>query len=87
MRLILDEIFGKDGYRNEIIWQKTLSSKAQSKQFGNIHDSIFLYSKSDQNNFNVIFEARSQETTEKRFPLIDKSGKRYVLDNFTQAGQ
>lgn len=87
MRLVLDEIFGKEKYKNEIIWQKTLSSKAQSKQFGNIHDSIFLYSKSDQNQFNPIFEERSESVTEKRFPLIDKEGKRYVLDNFTQAGQ
>ena len=87
MRLILDEVFDNGNFKNEIVWQKTLSSKAQSKQFGNIHDNIFLYSKTEINKFNPIFEDRTGEVTKKRFPLVDKNGKRYVLDNFTQAGQ
>lgn len=88
LRAILDEIFGVDNFRNEIIWQKTLSRKAQSSQFGNMHDTILFYSKSNESTFNIIYEPRDKETTEKRFPYIDEtSGKRYVLDNFTQAGQ
>lgn len=88
IRAIMDEVFGANNFRNEIIWQKTLSRKAQSSQFGNMHDTILFYSKSSNTTFNVIFEARDKETTEKRFPYIDeKTGRRYVLDNFTQAGQ
>jgi len=88
LRLVLDEIFGKDNFRNEIVWQKTLSRKSQSGQFGNIHDSIIFYSKGDNIDFNPIFEKRSEETIKNRFPHIEeKTGKRYVLDNFTQAGQ
>lgn len=88
IRLVLNEIFGEANYRNELIWQKTLSRKAQSLQFGNMHDSILFYSKSDRAVFNSIYELRDEETKEKRFPHIDpKSGKRFVLDNFTQAGQ
>lgn len=88
LRAILDEIFGVDNFRNEIIWQKTLSRKAQSSQFGNMHDTILFYSKSNESTFNIIYEPRDKETTEKRFPYIDETtGKRYVLDNFTQAGQ
>ena len=88
MRLLLDELFGKECFRNEIIWQKTLSRKAQSNQYGNIHDTIFFYSKSSTSTINPIFEERDQDTIEKRFPLIDPiSKRRYVLDNFTQAGQ
>lgn len=88
LRAILDEIFGIDNFRNEIIWQKTLSRKAQSSQFGNMHDTILFYSKSSDSTFNIIYEQRDKETTEKRFPYVDEvTGKRYVLDNFTQAGQ
>src|SRR3989339_1288978 len=37
MRLILDEIFGKENYRNEIVWKRTYSTKAQSISFGKTH--------------------------------------------------
>lgn len=88
IRSIMNEIFGLEHFRNEIIWQKTLSRKSQSGQFGNIHDTIIYFSKSDSSIFNTIFEERDEETTKKRFPLIDeKTKRRYVLDNFTQAGQ
>ena len=88
VKLMMDEVFGSEGFRNEIIWQKTLSRKAQSQQFGNIHDYILFYGKSGSTTFNAIYEERDQTTTEKRFPFVDdKTGRRYVLDNFTQAGQ
>lgn len=88
IRCLLDDVFGPENYRNEIIWQKTLSRKTQSGQFGNMHDTILFYSKSSETTFNTIYEERDKETTEKRFPYVDeKTGKRYVLDNFTQAGQ
>ncbi len=87
VKIMLDEIFGVDSFRNEIIWQKTLSRKAQSNQFGNMHDTIFFYSKGNPV-FNTLYEKRDEETIEKRFPEIEEeTGKRYVLDNFTQAGQ
>lgn len=52
LRLLLDDIFSKSNYINEIIWQKIRTTKAQSKGFGVVHDSIFLYSKSEKTSFN-----------------------------------
>jgi len=87
LRLMLDEVFGNTNFRNEIIWQKTLSRKSQSNQFGNMHDTIFFYSKTDTSKIKSIYEKRDARSTEKRFPHIDKeTGRRYVLDNFTQEG-
>jgi DNA modification methylase len=87
MRLILDEVFGKDNFVNEIIWQKTMSRKSQTKGFGGIHDSIFFYRRSGKGVFTTQFDPRSAEETEARFPEIEvETGKRYVWDNFTQAG-
>ena len=45
MRLILDDIFGKDCFRNEIIWQRVYSHNDTDK-YGNIHDVILYYLKS-----------------------------------------
>ncbi len=39
LRLLLDEIFGWERFRNEITWQKIHSSKAQSSSFGNVSDT------------------------------------------------
>lgn len=54
VKLLLDEIFDKDNLINEIIWCRQSSSahKAQgedsvSKSFIKAHDSVFLYSKSE----------------------------------------
>lgn len=51
MRTVLDEIFGKNNFINEIIWQKIRTTKAQSVGFGNVHDSILFYSKGDKPEF------------------------------------
>ena len=47
VKVLLDEIFGDDNFRNEIIWQKTYSSKAQSDSFGKAEGRITF----TQNNF------------------------------------
>lgn len=46
VKLILDDIWGKGNFRNEIIWKYTGSLQPQ-KDFARKHDSIFRYSKTD----------------------------------------
>ena len=88
MRLILDEVFGKDNFVNEIIWQKTMSRKSQTNGFGGVHDSIFFYRKSSKGVFTTQFDLRTADEVKARFPEVEQeTGKRYVWDNFTQAGR
>ncbi|MEE0934184.1 MAG: site-specific DNA-methyltransferase [Methanobrevibacter sp.] len=51
IRLILDELFGKENFRNEIIWCYTGASNV-GKDFPKKHDTIFRYSKSNNYIFN-----------------------------------
>jgi len=51
MRLVLDEIFGKNNFVNEIIWCTTGASRVD-KNFPRKHDTILFYSKSKQYTFN-----------------------------------
>jgi DNA modification methylase len=51
VKIILDEIFGKENFRNEIIWHYRTGNLAK-KQFQRKHDNIYFYSKSDSLNFN-----------------------------------
>jgi len=48
---ILDKLFGLKNFRNEIIWYYNRWTNV-SKQFQNMHDTIFWYSKSNHYTFN-----------------------------------
>jgi len=89
IRLILDEIFGKNNFGNEIIWQKLTSAKSQAKTYPNIHDTLFFFSKDKEKNiFNTQYVAKSQKLLKTHYRYIDeKTGKRYSLADFTQKGQ
>ena len=87
LRMLLGEVFLADGFVNEIIWQKTLSRKAQTVGFGNIHDTIAFYRKGNKATFNQQYDERDEQATAARFPEVeDSTNLRYVWDNFTQAG-
>ena len=55
IRNILDEIFGKDKFINEIIWSYK-SGGATKSRYGRKHDSIHFFSKNKTYVFNVIKE-------------------------------
>ena len=85
---ILDKIFGEKNFRNEIIWQKIRSSKKQAIQFGNIHDMIYFYSKGDTYTFNQLFVDLDPKRLETHYSNVEPhTNRRFMLDNFTQAGQ
>jgi DNA modification methylase len=67
IRLVLDEIFGKDNFKNEIVW-KYSGGRLGGRTFGRKHDTIFWFSKSEQWTFNPD-EVRDQyaEATLERF--------------------
>ena len=52
VKTIIDDIFGYNFFRNEIIWRYRTGNLAEN-QFQRKHDNIFFYSKSDKPTFNV----------------------------------
>ncbi len=58
IRLSLDEIFGKENFRNEIIWGYSGWRRADNQQFSRKHDTIFYYSKDREKwNYSVVTES------------------------------
>jgi site-specific DNA-methyltransferase (adenine-specific) len=53
LKILLDEIFGKSNFRNEIIWCYTGPGSPAMRQFNRKSDSIFWYSKGEKWTFNV----------------------------------
>jgi len=72
IKLLMDEIFGQDNFRNELIWAYRRWA-AQSKIFQNSHDVILWYSKSDQYTWNQPYEKYADEAA--HFTEEDEKGK------------
>ncbi len=80
-RMLLNDIFGKENFRNEIIWRRKQATSYGDKYFGIVSDTIFLYSKTDKNIFHTI-KSLNDENTQKyikeRFVFSDKDGRKYM---------
>lgn len=80
VRAMLDEVFGKENFVNEIVWKKYSGVKNQaSKKFTTQTDSIFLYSKTGNHIFNQPFREMSKEYIKQEYKYVDEKGKRYAL--------
>ncbi len=78
MRLILDEVFGKDNFINEIIWDKGFRGTESKRNFQKSHETIFYYVKSD----NYIWNQQGQPYKDDslgRYNKVDDDGRRYAL--------
>jgi len=51
-KAVLDEIFGADRYVSEIVWKRQ-TAHSDSHSYANLHDVIFLYTKSAAYSFNT----------------------------------
>jgi DNA modification methylase len=86
-KVVLDEVLSAGNFRSEIIWQKIRSSKAQSSRYGNVHDVLLFYSASQDPTFSPIRLQHSDSYLKSHYRYAEaKTGRRYRLDNFTQAG-
>lgn len=71
LRVILDEIFGPECFRNEIVWRRApnLGRQAASRQLGRVVDSIFVYSRTAGALFRGEAPRKSSEVP------LDRNGK------------
>lgn len=77
-KTILDEVFGYENFRNEIVWvyPNKMSGAVNSKNFVRMHDSIFLYSKSEKNIFNVLKVERDVPVKQSKRVKVDGKNMR-----------
>ena len=82
VKILLDDIFGKENFLNEIIWcygERELSQR----YFNRKHDVIYFYSKNSTNE-NRIFNCwditlNYSEGSIKKYNMVDKDGRKYQI--------
>lgn len=57
LRCVMDEIFGAESFRNEVIWHYSGWLRASATQFARKHDNIFFYSKNSNSKINTVYES------------------------------
>lgn len=84
-RVLLDEIFGAENFRAEIIWQRT-SSHTSTRDFGPIHDTIACYAKTAAHIWHPHFVPYEQEFIEQYYRYDDGDGRLYWPGDITAPG-
>jgi adenine-specific DNA-methyltransferase len=82
VRTILDEVFGRSLFVNEIVWKRRSGYMGTYNKFGNITDSIFIYSKTEDFTFHEQTGADDPDYVA-RFSKTDSKGRFYTTDNLT----
>jgi len=84
VKIIMDEIFGRNNLVNQIIWQRT-GAHNDPKAFGRNYDIILFYQKSEKRLWNDAIK-EYDKTHIKRYFRQDPDGRWYRLNNPTGKG-
>ena len=85
VKILLDEVFGEENFRNEIIWKRA-TAHSDAEFYGNNFDCIYFYTKSQtQYTFNTVFQPYD-EAYIARFSRTDPDGRRWDSGNLTAKG-
>lgn len=74
LRILMDEIFGRENLMNEIIWRYRTYIGQVKEYFPKKHDTIFWYKKNFRPQFNLIYEENLEETVDY------KRWEKYIVD-------
>lgn len=86
VKILMDEIFGEDNFRNEIIWQRT-GAHNDAGRYGNVHDNLFWYTKGSEYYFEIGYIDLSEEHLSTRFSLVEEeNGRQFFAGPITAPG-
>ncbi len=74
LKLLMDAVFGAISYRNEVIWKRTYAHGSASR-WGDIHDTLLFYSKTDNYTWNKISQQYDASYLQSKYRFQDQRGK------------
>ena len=81
VRMIMDEVFGEENFRNEIIWSYKFRMMPSTRMFNRKHDTIFFYAKSDSTAIDMPTEEWTEEdiaARRKQAIHSDDDGRKWI---------
>jgi len=87
LKVLMDEVFGRDMFINDITRIKCSPKNFSRKGYGNIKDMILFYSKTKKYIWNEPREKMSEEAIKRLFSKIDKNGRRYTTTPLHAPGE
>lgn len=86
-KIICDEIFGRQNYLGDLIWQKRKGGGNDSHYFALDHDYIIVFAKNaDKSTHPQKWRVSQSEEYLKRYKEIDSEGNRYYWDTLARDG-
>ena len=82
LKVLLDEVFGRDCYVNQIVWKRRGGSANPSNRLNNVTDYILVYTKTPGTIIFPVFtkdDEKTQEYIKKRFTNVAEDGRRYMV--------
>ena len=85
VKVMMDEIFGEENFRSEIIWKRS-TAHSDSEFYGVNYDTIYFYTASqDSYVFNPVYQPYDDEYLS-RFSRSDPDGRKWDSGNLTAKG-
>ncbi len=81
LKILMDEVFGRSNFVNDIVWKRRGGAANPSNRLNNVVDYILWYAKSDNYEITPVFtkdDENTQKYIEERF-TGDFEGKKYML--------
>ncbi|MEM3587856.1 MAG: site-specific DNA-methyltransferase [Candidatus Jordarchaeaceae archaeon] len=78
IKVLMDEIFGKQNFLNDLTRIKCNPKNFERKAYGNVKDMILFYSKTGNHIWNNPKAPLSDDDIKRLFKKIDKDGRRYT---------
>lgn len=87
VKIIMDEVFGPENFRNDITRIKCNPKNFQRRGYGNIKDLILFYTKTDNFTWNEPKEGRADEEISRLFNKVDEQGRKYTTNPLHAPGE
>ena len=80
LKLVMDAIFGRAHFVNEISWRKYGGHKNTARRkFTTENDVLLFYAKGDNFTFNKVYRPLSDATIKGEYKHVDENGRRYAI--------
>lgn len=85
LKILMDAVFGPANFRNEIIWKRT-SGHSDARRYGQVHDAVLFFSKTDNYTWNRTFQPYDEAYISQYYRFQDEDGRKFMSGDLGASG-